>query len=453
MMASRVAVSRGGSSAPQVVGAQKHFVHLLVAKSSEQWCASPCWSPTWELQAPKSGAASPYALFEAAIWPQTRHLTLYRFDPEWEARARNVYHDVCYGTGFSCVQYQAFRESRALVSIGPWSSEEDRDEDKFSLFLLNAFKRAFEKIHELMPDALHMGLTYTGHGSSADGALFEGTLLSAQAVSLLQYVTGVGATGGSGLRSGPLSLLNFGTNCEEGKWNMISALHPFSEWIAASDLKVGGLQTSNLSKQDRAAMLDAQKKYADLTVLKQAFEGGASVREALQQMVRARGKLWHELRVPIADQELRQTIAAFENAHFGSFREAFRAAYHALPNASHGRFREHIEAADCDVMAAAEFLDEAAVSLLEQASGSARGGVVQAFKELRPMFTSTKPLFQWHVETHGLGFNFEGWDCSPTCKQVPPCDLADVLGQAAPAKGLHLKSVAGVRLRGPARRL
>lgn len=397
---------------------ETHFAHLLVVQSNARWCAHPCQSATWELQSPKPAADSPYKLFEAAIWPQTRRVTLYRFDPAWERRARRTYHDVCHGA-WECPAYATFREKQALLSVGPWPRQADHDADKLSKFMEGAFRQIFAKIHSVVPQAFHFGLTYTGHGSNADGSLFEGALTKEHAVSVMKYVTGVGAAGNEDMLGlGPLSILNFGSNCEEGKWNMLKALHPFAKWIAASDLKVGGLDIGQASDEDQRLFLQGQQTYSNLVTLKDAAEGRLLPQAMLGRMVELRDQMWHEfMRNPIVDQKLRQTIAVYESEKFEAFRQQLRNSYLSVTPDYRGYFQIEVEKAKCDVMAAARLLDS-----------------TSAYEALRPFFASTMDMFEWDVKANGLGFNFLGWDESAEgfWRRGPPCDLVSAFGSDVP---------------------
>jgi len=259
-----------------------------------------------------------------------------------------------------------------------------------------------------------VALTYTGHGASADGSLFEGSIGPADAAELLSYVTGVG--GAQGLDLGRLSVLNFGGNCAEGRWKMIDWLHPFAEWITASDLKVGGLNLTSLSQEEMTSVTQAQGELDDLAVFKQACEARTPVEDMLHQMVEARENLWTGvLSGPITDQKLRQTIAVFATEKFEPFAHELREAYHHLMPSQRTDFEQEVTTAECDVKVAAEALD----------GGGSAGSLQGAFLELRPIFGSTKELFQWDVETNGLGFNLLGW------KGDGGCDFASALSAAA----------------------
>eukprot|EP00928_Gymnodinium_smaydae_P045043 TRINITY_DN30070_c0_g1_i2.p1 TRINITY_DN30070_c0_g1~~TRINITY_DN30070_c0_g1_i2.p1 ORF type:complete len:564 (-),score=119.88 TRINITY_DN30070_c0_g1_i2:70-1662(-) len=433
--ASAVVLARGGSEARAIAKgnetkAAPYFVHLHVVASNADWCEAPCSEPTWELQAPKASSPdSGYRLFEAAIWHQERRVALYEFDPRWVERARRAYHDICGGKGWSCLSYKLFRESRALLAVGPWPARLDGRPAELSAWLLAAFRRIFAKMAEETPGAEHVGLTYSGHGASADGALFEGAIQAKDAQALMSYVTGIGA-GAMGaaaaftqnhreepsLELGRLSILNFGGNCAEGRWNMVFALHTFADWIVASDLNVGGLDMREADEEEQREILEAQERLGDLVILKQALEAKKAPFEALRQLVEGREKLWQSAQNRlIASQRLRQSIAVFESARrFAAFRAQLRKAYAQLPQSGRESFRKRVEGAQCDVLAATAQLD---------ASDPTRSGdgLSEAFRTLRPLFASTQSLFQWDVETCGLGFNFLGHN-------EPPCDLKAALG-------------------------
>lgn len=381
-----------------------YLAHLYVAQSYADWCKAPCKSATWELAAPKPMPNSTYALFEAAIWRQERRVALYQFDPAWEYKARHAYHEVCLGMGWECYQYKVFRENRSLLSIGPWPASVDKDYGKLSKYLLNAFDRIFAKIIERAPRAKHFALTYSGHGASADGALFEGILQKSDSATWLKSVTGT---------TGRLAIMNFGGNCAEGRWNMVAHLHPYADWIIASDLKVGGVALND--EENTMETVHARERLSDVTILKQAGEARASVLSMVEQVVQARVKLWKEVwNAPIKRQKLRQSIAAYHGPDFPAFQKALRLGYAELPIARRKEWEERVEDAECDVLAAARLLAEMAPS-------SSTSELEKSFKTMRPMFASTSGMVDWEVQLHGLGFNFNGW-------KGPPCDFKTALG-------------------------
>lgn len=396
-----------------------HFVHLYVVQSTQEWCPHPCMSPSWELAAPKPEPDSPYLLLEAAIWRQSRRVTLYRFDPDWENRARASYNELCEGRSWGCLAYDRFRESRSLLSVGPWPVEADSDPHLLSAFLRDAFSRVFDEVHKLAGPQAHVGLTYSGHGGLADGSLFAGALKPHDSVAVLQHAT-------SGNRSsGKLSLLNFAGNCLEGRWNMLEAMHPFSDWVLASDLEVGGLAV-NASRS--SAIVEAMSHLQDVAILKGAAEKRVAPREAVKQVVNARFQLWDgEQRSDIAHQRLRQSLSGFEAANFPAFQKASSTAFRAMSGDTSLIFGNYVEDASCDVLVALRLLD---TSLTDNASPSnatvslvrrqdrikldESGPLELQFRALRPFYASTKPLFTWETETNGLSFNVLHHKCDFT---------------------------------------
>lgn len=390
-----------------------YFAHLYVVQSNEGWCAHPCNAPSWELAAPKPEAGSPYLLFEAAIWRQTRTVKLYRFDAEWEKRARMSIVEFCNKKSWGCEAYEKFRESRSILSVGPWPEGADTDDPvKFSEFLRGAFNQIFAKVNSVAGPHAYKGLTYSGHGGLADGSLFEGALLPEDAAAVLQ-----GATSESS--GGKLALLNFGTNCEEGHWNMLEALHPFADWILASDLNVGGLNAPNSTDQNSlvAAMLHLQ----DVAVLKRAMENRTAPSDVVGQVVDARLQLWQgEERKPIIQQHLRQSLSGFKSSSFPDFKNKSSAALRMLPAEVSLTFGNYVQNASCDVLAALRLLDATGSAIGNPSNFSVQslvrgdrmkhhtsgpGPLELSFQALRPFYASTKPLFEWDKETNGLGFN------------------------------------------------
>lgn len=385
-----------------------YLAHLYVVQSDESWCPAPCQGATWELAAPKPELDSKYALYEAAIWRQERRATLYQFDPAWQWRARHAYHEVCFGEGWDCYNYRVFRENRTLLSVGPWPVSADKNAGELSTFLLGAFSSFFSTIREKAPKAQHIAVTYSGHGAFADGSLFEGSLHKGDATSLLHSVT---------RSTGQLAMLNFGGNCAEGRWNMVAHLHYFADWIIASDLKVGGVELNK--EENTMETVRARERLSDVSVIKEVAEAEMSVRSMVERIVQAREEIWKTVwKGPILRQNLRQSIAAYHSSDFKPFEAALRAAYMALPMNYRKDFESHVEAAECDVLEAARFLEA-------KVPGNAAKGLEASFKAMRQIFASTSQLVQWDTVLHGLGFNFNGWN-------EPPCDLVTALGPGAP---------------------
>lgn len=388
-------------SANLSIQGETYFLHFFVAQSYERWCAAPCQSPTWELQAPKPEAGSPYALFEAGIWQQERRVALYQFNTEWERKAKNVYHEVCHGQ-WECPAYHSFREEKCLLSIGPWPASADEDPRELSAFLLNAFKQFVDKIQERVTHAEHAGLTYTGHGAAADGSLFEGTLDREDAVSFLQYM--IGAEGRE-----RLSLLNFGGNCAEGRWNMVANLHPYAEWITGSDLLVGGVEYTD--EENNQELVNAMERLRDVALLKRSVEAQESMTELVETLKNGRQETWDTIwKGPIKRQKLQQTFAAYNGPNFEPLQSAFRTSYLKLSGEQRDAFQSNVEQVRCDVLDGLRFIDNALSEHLET-----------SFLDFRPVFARTE-----YAVTNGLGFNYLGW-------KEPPCDIKTALGPDAPS--------------------
>lgn len=409
-----------------------YFAHLYVVQSTEKWCPHPCMSPTWELAAPKPETGSPYLLLEAAIWRQTRTVALYQFDAAWERRARASATEFCKSKSWGCPGYAEFRESRKLLDIGPWPTEADANPDLLSSFLREAFIRIFDELHRLAGPKAHVGLTYSGHGGQADGSLFAHTLLAHDSAVVLRHAANISGS------SGRVSLLNFAGNCAEGHWNMLDALHPFADWILASDLEVGGLVddgTTDASKE--AAVVAAMTHLQDVAVLKRAMENRTIPEEAVQLVIDARHQLWEgEERSSIARQRLRQSLAGLRSQAFPGFKTSLRSAFWAVPGDLRLILGNFVEDASCDVLTAVRLLDGGASSssasmsnvsmklLLHQGKSQqhSQGQLETFFRRLRPFYASTRSLFTWDTDTNGLGFNL----------LHQKCDLMTAMGDSPP---------------------
>lgn len=405
-----------------------HFAHLHVVQSDNNWCTLPCDGPSWELSAPKPAKGSPYLLLEAAIWRQFRKVTLYRFDAEWEQIARDSYRKLCGFRAWGCPAYTNHREAQALLTVGPWPAYLDADAKGLSAWLKDAFAKVFTELHKQAgSDNSRIGLTYSGHGGDADGSLFTGVVNSADAAPLLRNLVDVG---------GKLSMLNFGTNCQEGRWNMLAAMHPFADWILASDLNVGGLKATEHGKnpEEEMAQLKAKEKLSDVAVLKQSMEGRQSPKDAVASIVEGRRQLFSgAFKKDMTEQKLRQSVSAFVAPQFPAFAAALKSAYEKLPEGKQEEIVTEAEKYECDVLAVARFMDSAGTALVQENATKMRrtaaGALETQFLTFRPEYASTQSLFTWKPVTHGLGFNFRGaWNIDG--KIIPRCDL-NALGPLA----------------------
>lgn len=392
----------------EVGGQGPPVLHLYVVTSGADWCSSPCQGPTWELAAPKPSAGSPYALLEVAIWRQERRVALYRFDEGWLLKAKKSYYELCQGTGWACPAYRAWREDRRLAEVGPWPQALDSDAAGLSRFLRDAFVTLADRARQDVPELQQLVLTYGGHGARADGSLFEGSIAREDSAVLMRHLAGISP-------QGQLSLLNFGTNCEEGRWNMLAALHPFAQWILASDLKVGGFEMTQ--EESKSAAIKKLAQLGDMAVLKASIEAEATTEETVKSLMAAREAVWAQVYDgSIKRQGLEQSLAAYRAVeHFTPLARALREAYSRLatPDAR-AEFLRATEESNCDVLGVARWLDAS--------TKGAAPAVEQLFTALRPAYVSTRSAVgTWKSKTNGLGFNFLGW-------QEPPCDLKAALG-------------------------
>jgi len=118
--------------------------------------------------------------------------------------------------------------------------------------------------------------------------------------------------------------LNFAGNCEEGRWNMLEAFHPFADWILASDLEVGGLARDGAANAStEASVISAMVRLQDVAVLKSTMEDRLAPEEVVKQVIAARQQLWETAQRPgIIRQQLRQSLSGFQASQFPAFKKA-----------------------------------------------------------------------------------------------------------------------------------
>jgi len=289
----------------------------------------------------------------------------------------------------------------------------EHDEAAFSKFLKDAFEKIFAKIHEITgPDNTNMGVTYGGHGGSADGSFFAGAMKPPESLPLLQSLTEAG---------GKFAILNWGTNCAEGKWKMLEAMTPFADWIIASDLNVGGLEEGAIPPDQQGQLAKAQEKFADVAVLKENMEARRPYREAVSEIIQSREQLWFGvMKDAIISQQLRQNIAAFDCPKFPDFAVAFKNAYQSMSIEHKSELVTKAQNSECDVLVVARYLDAAGATQ----SLNGPGPLEAEFRAFRPMYATTRSLFDWEPVTHGLGFNVRGAMVLENGKTVPNCDFS-----------------------------
>jgi len=365
-----------------------YFVQLNVVKVYASWCAPPCEDLTWERAASKPATDDPnLQLLEMAIWYDEQRVAMYEFSDSWAHMAQDTYYGMCNGTGWGCPAVRHFRESKKV-----WERQWTKGIDDSALSkwmgttLVEALKMVFER------NGQHASLAYVGHGSRGDGSLFEGTLNSEDAVTLL---SGVGSK---------FDLFDWGGNCNEGKWNMLSTLQPFADYIIASDLLVVSPQLKDTRMQEYMALA---KDYEPLNRLGKLLESHPTPAELGAQLIAGQRHLWEFARAEIQSEKLQQSRALFDMSQFLAVQQELTSKWKSVDDATHSASMTATNRVMCDVSAFGTAL-----------CGTTFGAT---FARLRINRVSTADMFEWDKKTEGLGFNFLGW-------KEPPCDIAPAVG-------------------------
>lgn len=241
---------------------------------------------------------------------------------------------------------------------------------------------------------------------------------------------------------------------------MLAAMHPFADWILASDLNVGGLE-GELDPKEGMEHIKAKEKLSDVAVLKRTMEAGMTPKEAVVEIVERRRDLWlGAMKKAITKQKLRQSISAFVAAEFPAFADALKTAYQQLPSAQRLELKAKAEASECDILVVVKYLDFTGASgpvlvagRKESESYSSflqhKGNVTlkantialqNQFHAFRAGYASTRSLFAWEPVTHGLGFNFHGsW--LRNGKVVPRCDYKSAFKDKEPVSPEEAENV------------
>jgi len=379
-------------------GQSHHLIHLSIVQSFADWCEHPCMQSTWETAAPKADTESDaYRLYEAAIWRQEDppRLALYEFDPRFAERASNSW-ELC-GGAWECGAFLMLRESYKLLDV-------TLDGD-LSTALQKGFAQIFNFIAKRSQAQIRV-ITYSGHGGAGDGAWFEGSLEADHAEELFRTTQNI-------LK---WDVMNFGTNCEEGQWNMLEKMHPFAKYIIASDLKVGGWEDGGkLSDEDQKTMVRMHKEWSEMVMIKKGAEKMHSAEDILKLLLEGRSTVWAKMK-STAEHKHRQSMSVYETAEALPFRAAMRAAYTRLKDGTHAAekkaFHQLLERGQCDVLVAVKALED------HHSGGASSAPALESrFLALRVMYKSTADIFKWSPPvSNGLRYNWvEDYEGTPPC--------------------------------------
>jgi hypothetical protein len=349
-----------------------YAVHLSVFLVRESWCAPPCKQATWEIGTPKPEPSGDYVLLEAAIWLDEGRVALYEFDPTWADLTARAYFDLCEET-YSCDAYLGHRESTRILQV-TWDPSVRADLTAFSATLRGAFEEVFARAASLGPE--HLLFSYSGHGGYADGGLFEGYVKPADSAALL---SGLGRK---------VSLMNFGGNCVEGKYDLLAHMKDFADYIIASDLPVKGIANFD-DDEARQRYLEVRAELDDTTRLEVLMKDRMPIRDAAVALLDGWVEIWGTAKAAIAAGEIEQTKSAFDLAKVQPFAAALQSAWASADSSTRATAVDSSSAAYCDV-------DVYARSL----------GMDAAWEDLRFKFVSTEDFFPWEVRRGGLGFNY-----------------------------------------------
>jgi hypothetical protein len=359
---------------------------LNVYKVDSDWCKPPCRQITWEVAAAKPPKGDPnYQLLEVCIWRAEQRIALYEFGDSFYDEAQNSYNNWCFGS-WECPSVKYEREKHSLYEA-KW--DVDMDRPTLSNWMATKFSEILGIVQQRK--ARHYGLSYAGHGSSADGALFEGLILAADTKVALKPVA-----------EQRFSLINFGGNCVEGKWDNLNVLQDFGNYVIASDLLVNGVQISDDEKMHEYMKLYAQLSPPNHMLTLLESDQPLSPRDLGARLLEGQRKLWEVAKSDIDATKLKQSLAMYDMGKFESLRSKLTEAWKSASVETQKKAKKITEESICDV----------------RTFGQELGGseVDDAFLALRIGYTSTADMFQWDVTTNGLGFNFLEW-------KAPPCDM------------------------------
>merc|ERR1719171_555740 len=254
--------------------------------------------------------------------------------------------------------------------------------ETYSDTLSKAFEGVFAHAASLNPE--HILFSYSGHGGFANGGLFEGFVSPADSARLFR---GLGRK---------VSLMNFGGNCVEGKFDLLAHMKDFADYIMASDLPVKGIANFGDDEEARKMYLETRAELDDTTRLEVLMKDRMPIREAAVALLDGWVEIWDSAKAAIAAGEIEQTKSVFDLAKVQPFATALKSAWAAADSSTRTSAVKSSSEAKCDVDVYARTL-----------------GAAEAWEALRFKFVSTQDLFQWDVHHGGLGFNYVNGYGSP----------------------------------------
>jgi len=380
-----------------------YFLQLSVFKVPASWCAPPCHGPSWENSAEKPVRGDKnYGLLEATIWDAENRVALYEFDAEWHKKTKAVPQTLC-DNKWRCQAYKDHREKAKIweAQIPPGIKDKQK-----SLWMASKWKEIFAIVLKRNPQ--HWGMTYSGHGARASGALFEGVVFKEDAQVLLSEASKVKKA----------TFLNFGGNCAEGKWNMVQALHPFADYIFASDLLVYGV--AGVPKAKFGEYIKLKKEMHDLNHIKVLMEKRMGMEKAARTLLDGWSKIWTFVKDEIAKIKLKQSKSLYKSSAFEPFKDALKKKWMTLYPDKRHNIMGQVEKAMCDTGVFAKLV--------------AGDDAYKLYQEFRIKYVDTSDFFKWDVPTKGLGFNFLGY-------KQPPCDVSS-FGEGGKQKNCKVQGTA-----------
>jgi len=368
-------------------GSPLYAVMVNSYKVEKSWCAHPCKKFTWEKDALKANHDDPnYQVIDAVLWMDEKRVALYHFDKEIETIS--TYWTICDGS-WECPEVVDYRESFLLYEA-KWDSHLDHDPEGFSTWLSNELVTILSETTKFETE--HIGFAYYGHGSRADGALFEGLIQKEDSKEALQTFTD--------LSGKSLDLLNFGGNCIEGKWNMADSLHPYTRFILASDLLVGGWTPPTSS-----SYMNVKNRYKLQNYLSELAGNRPVFVDMLKELLQGVKRIWEAAENEMREQKAKQSLSLYDTAAFPTLQTAIKEDWHG------DKVESATQAAEshwCDVSYFCDAL-----------------GRTDELNQFQIGYVDTRFIFDWasgegselrYHTSKGFGFNFLGW-------KEPPCDI------------------------------
>lgn len=228
-------------------------------------------------------------------------LGLYRFDETFD-NSNSKYQTLLleeYGGNEAREAWVEYRENFEILSMDV--------PEKSGEAWLEALKTAMKKVVEDYP-AEHYGIVFWGHGTRS-GQLFNGILNNSESKRLLQYINSIIGK--------KIDFLDWGTQCNDGDYNVVKTQYNYADYIMASDLSRGfNIYPPDTVISDDPAEREVRFKSSE--VYEEYFSPNKTIKQALIDLWNAERTNWEReiIKNSIISNEFKQSVSLYNTSKF-----------------------------------------------------------------------------------------------------------------------------------------